>query len=345
MKNIIDFRSDTITIPESEVLNNISRANIGDDVYGEDNETIKLQDYTASLFKKEASLFVPTGTMANLIALMIYSQDGGEVIMDRNSHPIHYESGGMAKISGLSHSLAQDKDGIIIPISIRHLIREDIYYMPKTALIWLENTHNRGGGTVYPINTLKEIYNISREYNIPLHIDGARFLNACAYLNEDPHILARYCDSLSICLSKGLCSPLGSILLGDNDFIIKARRYRKMLGGGMRQIGYISYIAYHYLRKYKEMFKIDHENAGILNNALSIISNATSIWGGTNIVLFKFFIQEQKKAFEDYLMNKGIFMSSLTHDSLRFVTSSAQKKEDIQYAVNTIKEFKERYHD
>lgn len=339
MENIIDFRSDTITLPEKEVLSRTIYANIGDDVYGEDAETNRLQDYVSSLLGKEDSLFVPTGTMANLIALMIYNQDGGEVILDQNSHPVHYESGGMSRVAGLCPRFAKDRQGIINPESIRHNIRPNIYYQPKTVLIWLENTHNRGGGTVYPLSTLEEIYDIALENNLPVHIDGARFLNACVHSEKSPAELAKFCSSISICFSKALRAPLGSMLSGDRDFISRARRVRKMLGGGMRQTGYISFIAGHYLHRFSDMFRIDHGNAERIYDALLSLDLGEAIWGGTNIVLYNFFKLEDKLLFEEYLKHNDIFVSSLSENSVRIVVSNAQGAKDIEKALNIIRSF------
>lgn len=336
MEKAIDFRSDTITVPDKSVLERLYSADVGDDVYMEDKETTRLEESVSSLFGKEAGLFVPTGTMANLIALILYSQDGGEVILDKNSHPVHYESGGMWRIAGLAPSFAQDNQGILNIESIRTLIREDIYYQPKTVLIWLENTHNRGGGSVYPINTLEEIFLLSREHNLPLHIDGARILNASVYLEKEPSEIARYCDSLSVCFSKGLSCPLGSIIIGSREFITRARRCRKMLGGGMRQTGYISYIALHYLSDYKAILSQDHIKAEKLYIALKELGIGKAIWGGTNIIMHKFPNSRLKDIFESALKDKGILVSSLSHDSIRIVTSRAQTYLEIERAVKIL---------
>ncbi len=336
MNRLIDFRSDTITVPDENLVKELYRADIGDDVYGEDNETNRLQENVSEMFGKEDSLFVPTGTMANLIALMIYSNNGGEVILDKNSHPIHYESGGISRIAGITPCFADDKDGILEPESIESKIRDDIYYMPRTVLIWIENTHNRGGGTVYPIKRISEIRNICKKYRLPLHIDGARFLNACVYLEKEPSEIAKYCDSLSICFSKGLSSPAGSMLIGSGEFIKKAKVFRKMLGGGMRQIGYISYIAHYYLNRYKSMFQDDHRKAEMIYNALRVFDKLEPVWGGTNIVLCRFRSVKARKAFEALLKKHSIFVSSLTSDSVRIVTSMAQNWDDLEKTVRLI---------
>ncbi len=336
MEKVIDYRSDTLTVPEEGLLKQIYMADVGDDVYGEDHETAKLQEMVSKMLGKEESLFVPTGTMANLIALMIYSSNGGEVIMDKNSHPIHYESGGISRVAGLTPCFAEDSDGIMDPVSIISLIRQDIYYQPKTVLIWLENTHNRGGGTVYPIKRLSEIRDISKKYSLPIHIDGARILNACVFLNKEPSDIARYCDSLSLCFSKGLSSPLGSMLTGSAEFIKKARIFRKMLGGGMRQIGYISYIALFYLKRYKQLLRDDHQKAGMIYNALKNMGTPDPLWGGTNIVLARFRSINARESFENALKSHGILVSSLSPESVRIVTSRSQDLRDIEKTVRII---------
>jgi len=333
MLQTIDLRSDTITRPDAAMLDYMTACPVGDDVYAEDPEVNKLQEMVAAMFAKEAGLYVPTGTMANLIALMIYQQNGGEVIMDKDSHPLHYEAGGMARIAGLQPVFAPASHGILAADGIPPLVRGPAYYIPQTRLIWLENSHNRGGGTVYPLDRLARIKEIADAHGLPVHMDGARVLNASVHLGCQPADIACRVTSLSLCFSKGLGSPMGSILAGPGRFIDQARVLRKMLGGAMRQIGYMAGCAVYALKGYQQQMEQDHIQAHKLYHFLERAAPGTPFYGGTNIVLWSFPSHQAAGEMLQSLADAHIRVGLSRADTIRFVTSKAQDKDTVDAAI------------
>lgn len=273
MKKNIDLRSDTVTKPSDEMRKAMYVAEVGDDVYGEDPTVTKLQNYVAELLGKEAALYVPSGTMANQICLNVLTNPGDEVICDRDAHIFQYESGSPAALSGLQLSLVDGIRGIFTPEQVEPLIRPtSAYYMARTRVIEIENTHNRAGGTINPIENIKAISELAKRYNLYMHLDGARIWNASVVTNISPAEYASHFDSVSVCLSKGLGAPIGSVLLGTKDFVKEGFRVRKAWGGGMRQVGVIAAAGLFAVKNNITRLKEDHEKAKTLANGLAKVS-------------------------------------------------------------------------
>ena len=237
---MIDLRSDTVTKPSKEMMEFMMQAELGDDVFQDDPTVQLFEEITAKKFGKQAGLFCPSGTMTNQIALMVYLKPGDEVICSSEAHIYNYEGGGIARNSGASVRLVNRKSGIIYLEEILDNINPDDIHYPVTNLVALENTINRGGGICYPISEIEKISKFCESKNIPLHLDGARLFNALVKTGVKSNYIGPLFDSISICFSKGLGAPVGSVLVGSKEFIHKARRVRKVMGGGMRQIGMVA---------------------------------------------------------------------------------------------------------
>jgi threonine aldolase len=266
---IIDLRSDTVTKPTQEMLEEMIRAEVGDDVYGEDPTVNRLEDLAARMLGKKSALFVTSGTQGNQIAVLSHTQRGDEVIVERSSHIYQYEVGGMSALSGVQPAPIAGIKGMMDIDEIEMTIRGENVHYPRTGLLCLENTHNRGGGTVIPLDYAKKVCEIAKSYGIKTHLDGARLFNASVALGIPVSELAAPFDSVQICLSKGLSAPVGSILAGNQPFIQTARKYRKMLGGGMRQAGVIAAAGIVALTKMTGRLQDDHTNARSLAYGLS----------------------------------------------------------------------------
>lgn len=268
----IDLRSDTVTKPSEAMRKAMYEAEVGDDVYGEDPTTNRLQEYAAELLGKEAALFVPSGLMGNQICLNVLTNPGDEVICERSAHIFQYESGTPAKLSGIQLNLVEGKRGIIFPEQVEPLIRpESAYYMPRTKLIEVENTHNVAGGTIYPIEVIERLKSLADKYNLMMHLDGARLWNASVATGIQPSKYASYFDSVTVCLSKGLGAPIGSVIAGSRELIKEAFRVRKALGGGMRQVGVIAAAGLYALQNNIDRLREDHQKAKILAEHLQRI--------------------------------------------------------------------------
>ena len=234
----IDLRSDTVTKPTREMREAMFNAEVGDDVYGDDPTVVKLENLAARMAGKEAALLVPSGTFGNQLSLMTHCNRGDEVLLGDDCHIVQHEVGASSVIAGVQLRTLNSDKGALDPDEIRSKIRGNDIHFPRTGLICVENAHSNG--RVIPLEIMKEIYQAASEYNIPVHLDGARLFNAAEYLNVPADQNTKYCDSVMFCLSKGLCAPVGSLIVGSKDFIARARKFRKMLGGGMRQAGFIS---------------------------------------------------------------------------------------------------------
>lgn len=266
---MIDLRSDTVTLPSQEMREVIAKAEVGDDVYGEDPSVIQLEQESASLLGKEAALFMPSGTMGNLAAVLTHCERGSEIILGNKAHIFLNEAGGAAALGGVhSHTIPNQKDGTLLFDDIRNAIRFDDIHHPRTRLICLENTHNMCGGVALTAEYTRAVGEIARDHKLKLHLDGARIFNAAEALDVDPAELAEPVDSVMFCLSKGLGAPIGSILAGEEDFINKARRTRKMLGGGMRQAGLVAAAGSFALKNNIPLLKEDHKRARALARGL-----------------------------------------------------------------------------
>lgn len=322
-ENIVDLRSDTVTRPTVEMRRAMAESEVGDDVYGEDPTVNRLEKRAAEIFGKAAALFVPTGCMGNLISIKTWTHHGHEVICDEKSHVNLYELASMAAIAGCMPRIARGEDGILSWKQIEAVIRPTIYYDSQTALICIENTHNMAGGTVYPTAQVDEICEGAHAAGLRVHMDGARIFNAATALGESVAQMTKKIDSVMFCLSKGLGAPVGSMILGSGSFIEKARIYRKMFGGGMRQAGVLAAAGLIALEKSPERLHIDHENARRLAEGIAQMpgmkidpSKVVS-----NIVIFDC-QGTGKTAVElcDLLREKEIWALDTEKYSVRFVT-------------------------
>ena len=267
----VDLRSDTVTRPTAEMRAAMAAAEVGDDVYGEDPTVNKLEKRAAELFGKEGALFVPSGCMGNLVAIKVWTHHGNEVICDERSHVNLYELASMAAIAGCMPRVARGADGLLTWKQVAEAIRPKIYYDSQTALVCLENTHNMWGGTVYPTAQVDEICDGAHAAGLKVHMDGARIFNAAAALGEGVAQMTRKVDSVMFCLSKGLGAPVGSMVVGNAGFLEKARIYRKMFGGGMRQAGVIAAAGLVALEKSPARLHEDHANAQFLAKGIEAI--------------------------------------------------------------------------
>jgi threonine aldolase len=272
VENAVDVRSDTVTRPSDEMRHAMASAQVGDDVYGEDPTVNLLQKRAAEIFNKEAALFVPTGCMGNLISIKIWTHHGNEVICEERSHVNLYELASMSAIAGcMPRAVRAGDDGIMTWEQVHAAIRPKIYYDSQTALVCLENTSNMAGGTVYPTERVHEICDKAHGLGLRVHLDGARIFNAAAALNDNVARMTQKCDSVMFCLSKGLGAPVGSMIVGTREFIERARVYRKMFGGGMRQVGVLAAAGLVALEKSPARLHEDHENAKHLANGVAKI--------------------------------------------------------------------------
>ncbi|XP_038067582.1 probable low-specificity L-threonine aldolase 1 [Patiria miniata] len=266
MAYVVDFRSDTVTKPCADMRKAMFEAEVGDDVWGDDPTVKKLEETMAKMLKKDAALFVPSGTMSNLLAILAHCQGRGEeVLLGDQSHIMLYEQGGIAQFAGVNpRTLVNKPDGTFDLQDAKSKIRmEDIHY-PRTRAICIENTHNAAGGKVVPIEFIQKVRELADSHSLQVHLDGARIMNAAVAMDVTPDTIAQYCDSVSVCLSKGLGAPVGSCLVGSKEFIKRAHRHRKALGGGMRQVGILAAAGLVALEKGIPRLKTDHENAKLL---------------------------------------------------------------------------------
>jgi len=335
---IIDLRSDTVTKPTEAMRDAMAQAEVGDDVYGEDPTVNRLEQLAAEMMGKEAGLFVPSGTMGNLIALITHCGRGQEVILGDNSHIFYYEVGGGAVVGGLPfHILPNDQFGGLDPVQVEHAIRgQDIHY-PKTGLLCLENTHNRAGGTVLNQSQLKTLADIAHQHNVPVHLDGARIFNAAVYLECKVSELVAEMDSVQFCLSKGLCAPVGSLIVGRRDFIQRARVSRKMLGGGMRQAGVLAAAGLLALIEMSKRLATDHANARFFAENIAripgfMVDMATV---QTNIVCAD--TQKEADWWLQSLAGAGVKLSAFGSHRLRFVTHKDVSRTELEEALDIIK--------
>jgi threonine aldolase len=340
--DVVDLRSDTVTRPTPEMRRAMAEAEVGDDVYSEDPTVNQLEREAAEIFGKDAALFVPTGCMGNLIAIKIWTHHGNEVICDERGHVNLYELASMSAIAGCMPRVARGEDGILSWAQIEAVVRPRIYYDSQTALVCLENTHNMAGGMVYPTATVEDICDHAHEVGLKVHMDGARIFNAATALNESVANMTRKCDSVMFCLSKGLGAPVGSMIVGSQEFIDKARVYRKMLGGGMRQAGVIAAAGLIALRNSPTRLHIDHENARLLAEGLAKIPQIRidPAKVKTNIVICDC-SQTAKTAVEfcEELYAQGVWAQDTALHSVRFVTHCDVSRADMDRALPIIREF------
>jgi len=334
----IDLRSDTLTKPSAAMLEAMMNAELGDDVFAEDPTVQNLERKTANMFGMQGGLFCPSGTMTNQIAIKAHTQPLDEIICDKLSHIYNYETGGFAFHSGVSVRLTNGDRGKMTVPQIKELILPDFDWYPNTKMVAIENTVNKGGGSVYTIDEMKAISEFCRENNLCFHLDGARIFNALETLGKKPADLAGIFDSISVCISKGLGAPVGSILLGDAAFIKKARKIRKVMGGGMRQSGILAAACIYALNNNIERLKDDHENALKLAETLAECTWVKQVLPvETNIVIFE--VADSAIA-SLKLAEVGIKTSPFSPTLVRMVTHLDVTDEMIENAISTLQNLK-----
>ena len=338
---MIDFRSDTVTKPSEEMKEAMFAAPVGDDVFIEDPTVNELEAYAADLFGMEAAIYCSSGTQTNQIAINVHVQPGGEVITNEESHVYKYEGGGIAKNSGASVRLIRGNRGRLTLEDVQQWINPDDVHFPVTQLVSLEDTSNRGGGAIYDFEEIKRISAFCRANNLPLHLDGARLMNAMVENGVNLKEYAAQFDSISLCLSKGLGAPVGSLLLGKKDFIKQSRRVRKVYGGGMRQAGIIAAGGLYALKNNVQRLKIDHAHAKALESALKELTWVKEVVPvETNIVVAILHDGEKRDAVIEKLAERGIRIMAFGPGMLRFVTHLDISEGMIDETVETLKEVK-----
>jgi threonine aldolase len=333
-RRVIDLRSDTVTVPDEAMRRAIAAAPVGDDVFGEDPSVRRLEAMAAERTGKEAGLFVPSGTMSNLVAVMTHCQRGEEIIVGSEAHMLQYEVGGAAGVAAaLVRTVPNGPRGEIDPTHVEALMRGENVHVPRTALLSLENTHNRCGGAPLSPEAMQELAQIAHRHGAAVHIDGARIFNAALALRTTVETLAEPADSIGFCLSKGLGAPVGSVLCGSGEFIGRARKNRKMLGGGMRQAGIIAAAGIYALEHMVDRLADDHANAKLLARGLAelpmIDLDPASV--ETNIVIFGV---ADAIGFARGLKREGVLCTSPKPGRLRMVTHYGIERRDIEEALD-----------
>jgi len=340
VKKIIDLRSDTVTKPSEGMRLAMAQAEVGDDVFSEDPTVLKLQEEVAELLGKEAALFTPTGCMANQLALAVHTTTGDEVIIEADAHIFNYETTAASYLSRVQlYPVKASNRGILTTEEIAPAFRERAYYMPVTRLLALENTHNRAGGSVYPIESVEALTQYAKQQGTFTHLDGARLWNACAETGLAPIEYAQYFDTVAVCFSKGLGAPVGSAICGQKEKIDSARRFRKMWGGGMRQAGVIAAGALYALRNNRDRLKEDHIKAKrfaeiIMNGTTSIKIDLTRV--ETNIILLELASKFSLEEFLEKIAVQGVRLSRGAGTMIRAVTHMDVSLADCEEAAQTI---------
>lgn len=336
----VDFRSDTVTQPTEAMKDFMYNAPLGDDVFGEDPSISKLEMETANRFNHEAGLFCPSGTMTNQIALAVHTRPREEVICHKNSHIYLYEGGGPAFLSSVSLRLLEGDMGRISAEAVEENINPENVHFPRTRLVSLENTMNKGGGSCYDLEEIKKIRSITQKYGLFLHLDGARVFNACLAKGYSTQVLGKEFDSISICFSKGLGAPVGSVLVGSHTFIHEARRVRKVLGGGMRQGGILASAALYALNHHVDRLADDHRRAKEMESTLKNCSWIQSIYPvETNIIIFEVMAPLNGTGIIEQLAAIGIRCAGFGKMHVRFVYHLDVSEEQHQFAMNVIQNF------
>jgi len=333
---IVDLRSDTVTLPTEEMLEAIRVADLGDDVYGEDPTVNRLEELAARKMGKDAALLTTSGTQANLVSAMSQTKRGDEVILEADAHMYYYEVGAFSALGGLIPRLVKGHMGVMAPKDIEEALRPPNIHFPPTSLICIENTHNRAGGTIWSPSQVKAVSDLAKSRGLRVHMDGARIFNAAVALNLDVREFTRHVDTLMFCLSKGLSAPIGSLVVGEREFIGRARKCRKMLGGGMRQAGVIAAPGIIAIEKMVERLKDDHGNAQLLAAGLSKIEGIAVDLSRvqTNIVLYDVSgLRVDGKSWVTELNKHGVKAGAQELGRVRMVTHRGIEKEDIEHAL------------
>ncbi|MGN0134983.1 MAG: low-specificity L-threonine aldolase [Anaerotignum sp.] len=336
----IDLRSDTVTLPTDEMRQAMFEAVVGDDVYGDDATINELERLTAEMFGKEAGLFVPSGVMSNQVALFTHVVRGEEVILPDNCHIVAHEAGSAAIIAGAQLRTVQNVAGEMPLDMVENYIRKDPndIHQPRTALITYENADS--DGQVRSVEYMKSVWELAKKYDLPVHVDGARIFNAAAYLDVDVKEMAQYCDTMSVCLSKGLCAPVGSVLVGSKEFIALARRKRKMLGGGMRQAGILAAAGIVALKKMTKRLKEDHENAAYMVERLMEVKGLEVYKERQQISMVFFQLKDyplDSAALVKYMAENGVIINGEDNGIMRYVTHAYVSREEIDKVVELMK--------
>jgi len=335
---MIDLRSDTVTQPTKEMLDAMYTAQVGDDVFGDDPTVKQLEENISATFGMESAIYCPSGTMANQIAIKAHTNPGDELICDRLSHIYVYEGGGIARNSGVSTRLLHGDRGRYKASDIIKNINPDDEHFPITSLVSIENTCNKGGGSIWNYKDILEISKVCKNRKLKLHLDGARLFNALTETKEAPNKYGKIFDSISICLSKGLGAPIGSLLLGNNEFIKKARRIRKVFGGGMRQVGYLAAAGIFALDNNVLRLKEDHIRAKTIEKTLKTLSYVKSVYPvETNLVLFELDEEMNVNHFLKKLEENEIFAIKTGHQLVRMVTHLGFNDEKLQSTLSTLR--------
>ncbi|BFU90808.1 MAG: L-allo-threonine aldolase [Nitrospira sp.] len=334
---MIDLRSDTVTKPTDDMRKAMARAEVGDDVYGEDPTVNRLQDMAAAMLGKRFALFVPSGTMANQLAIRAHTQPGQEIIVESKSHVVRYEQGAAGALAGVQLHWVTGERGIMTAEQVEAAIRPTDMHSIATALICIENTHNAGGGTIYPLSTIEKIRSLAMRHGIPMHLDGARLFNAVAATTLPPTAYAQHFETVSLCLSKGLGAPVGSLLLSNDQRLMdRARRFRRMYGGAMRQAGILAAAGIYALERHVGRLKTDHDHAKKLARLLQQIPTIEIApqHVETNIVIFDI-VDEQRSPAElvAALKEQGVLINAVGGQSYRAVTHLHITDKQIDEAV------------
>ena len=334
---MIDLRSDTVTQPTEGMLDAMSKAVVGDDVLGDDSTVIELQNKAAKILGKEAGLYVPSGTMSNIVATRTHTSPGDEIVTEAHSHVYRYEGGAFAALSGCSVALVDGENGIMTPEQVSSSIRKaegSLSHYPNGSLVCVENTAQGGGGTVYSQETLDEICKVAREKDCKLHMDGARLFNAVASSGTDPARMVRDFDTISICLSKGLGAPVGSVLVGSKADLAQAHRWRKMFGGGMRQAGTIASAGIYALENNIERLSEDHRRARIFAEAVSEMPNfSINVENVQSNIVFIGVGKGNTESIIEQLSTHGVDILSTDDSTIRAVFHLHITDEDLEKAI------------
>ena len=338
----INLVSDTVTKPSQEMLRYMFQAEVGDDVYKQDPTVIALENMVAQIFGMEAALFFPSGTMANQTAIKLHTQPGEQLIADKYAHVYNYEGGGASFNSGVSCKLLDGNRGMITAEQIAEAINDpEFYHSPLTSLVCVENTTNKGGGACYDFEEFKRIRKVCDENNLKFHMDGARIWNALVHKKENPNEYGKVFDTISVCLSKGLGAPIGSLLISDKATIKRALRIRKILGGGMRQVGYLAAAGIYALQNNVNRLVDDHKRAKELAEVLEKLQWVEKVEPvETNILIFSLKKGFDEKLLIEKLKQKSIFISSMGPGKLRIVTHLDYKAVMHSYVIDTLQKLK-----
>ncbi len=335
---MIDLRSDTVTQPTPPMRRAMASAEVGDDVLGDDPTVIELERRTAEVLQMEAAVYMPSGTMTNQVAIRTHTEPGDEILLEATGHSYFFESGGPAAISGVTCRTLPGRRGVFTADQVRLALRPKNVHFPRTKLVCIENTHNRGGGSIWPIERIAEVGRVAREAGLKMHMDGARLWNASVATGIGEGEYAGHFDSVSVCFSKGLGAPVGSALAGGADLVARARRFRKMLGGGMRQAGIIAAGALYALRHHRDRLADDHANARALAEAIAPLGGVEldPATVQTNIVIFRVTAMPAADL-AARLQDAGVRVLAIAPEAIRAVTHLGVTGGDVAAAVEAFR--------